>query len=163
MLIRISGGIQGIKEYLENGQKQGRDFSRDELDERVILAGDLEATDAVIQRMDNDGEKYLHVTIAFKEDEIDRETLAAVAREFESFAFAAYDQDEYSFYAEAHLPRVKSYTNEQTGEFIERKPHIHVVVPKTNLLSEQHLNPFGVVEQNEKFIDAFQEHINNND
>jgi hypothetical protein len=54
---------------------------------------------------------------------------------------------------------VKSYTNEQTGEFIERKPHIHVVVPKTNLLSEQHLNPFGVVEQNEKFIDAFQEHI----
>lgn len=161
MLIRISGGIQGIKEYLENGQKQGRDFSRDELDERVILAGDLEATDAVIQRMDNDGEKYLHVTIAFKEDEIDRETLAAVAREFESFAFAAYDQDEYSFYAEAHLPRVKSYTNEQTGEFIERKPHIHVVVPKTNLLSEQHLNPFGVVEQNEKFIDAFQEHINN--
>ncbi len=161
MLIRISGGIQGIKEYLENGQKQGRDFSRDELDERVILAGDLEATDAVIQRMDNDGEKYLHVTIAFKEDEIDRETLAAVAREFEYFAFAAYDQDEYSFCAEAHLPRVKSYTNEQTGEFIERKPHIHVVVPKTNLLSEQHLNPFGVVEQNEKFIDAFQEHINN--
>jgi hypothetical protein len=56
---------------------------------------------------------------------------------------------------------VKSYTNEQTGEFIERKPHIHVVVPKTNLLSEQHLNPFGVVEQNEKFIDAFQEHISN--
>jgi hypothetical protein len=71
MLIRISGGIQGIKEYLENGQKQGRDFSRDELDERVILAGDLEATDAVIQRMDNDGEKYLHVTIAFK-DEMNR-------------------------------------------------------------------------------------------
>ena len=160
MLIRISGGTQGIKEYLENGQKQGRNFSRDELDERVILAGNLDVTDAVIQQMDSDGEKYLHVTIAFKEDEIDRETLAVVAREFESFAFAAYDQDEYSFYAEAHLPRVKTYTNEKTGEFIERKPHIHVVVPKTNLLSERHLNPFGVVEQNEKFIDAFQEHIN---
>lgn len=161
MLTRISGGTQGIKEYLENGQKQGRDFSRDELDERVILSGDLEATDAIIQRMDNDGEKYLHVTIAFKEDEIDRETLTAVVREFESFTFAAYDQDEYSFYAEAHMPRVKSYTNEQSGEFIERKPHIHVVIPKTNLLSEQHLNPFGVVEQNERFIDSFQEHINN--
>ena len=161
MLIRISGGIEGIKDYLENGQKQGRDFSRDELDERVILAGDLEATDAIIQRMDNDGEKYLHVTIAFKEDDISRETLQAVAREFQAFAFSAYDQDEYSFYAEAHMPKIKSYTNEQTGEFVERKPHIHVVVPKTNLLSEQHLNPFGVVEQNEKFIDAFQEHINN--
>lgn len=161
MLIRIGGGIEGIKDYLEDGQKQGRDFSRDELDERVILAGDLEATDAIIQRMDNDGEKYLHITIAFKEDDISRETLQAVAREFESFAFSAYDQDEYSFYAEAHMPKIKSYTNEQTGEFVERKPHIHVVVPKTNLLSGQHLNPFGVVEQNEKFIDAFQEHINN--
>ena len=161
MLIRIGGGIEGIKDYLENGQKQGREFSRDELDERVILAGDLEATDAIIQRMDNDGEKYLHVTIAFKEDDISRETLQAVAREFEAFAFSAYDQDEYSFYAEAHMPKIKSYTNEQSGEFVERKPHIHVVVPKTNLLSEQHLNPFGVVEQNEKFIDAFQEHINN--
>ena len=161
MLIRISGGIEGIKEYLENGQKQGRALSRDELDERVILAGDLEATNAIIQRMDNSGDKYLHITIAFKEDDISRETLQAIAREFEDFAFSAYDQDEYSFYAEAHLPKIKSYANEKTGEFVERKPHMHMVVPKTNLLSEQHLNPFGVVEQNEKFIDAFQEHINN--
>ena len=161
MLIRISGGIQGIKEYLENGKKQGRDFSRDELDERVILAGDLEATDVVIRRMANDGEKYIHVTIAFKEDEIDRETMMAVAREFEEFAFVAYDKDEYSFYTEAHLPKIKSYTNERTGEFVERKPHIHCIIPKINLLSGQHLNPFGMVEQNEKFIDAFQEHGNN--
>ena len=134
MLIRISGGIQGIKEYLENGKKQGRDFSRDELDERVILAGDLEATDVVIRRMANDGEKYIHVTIAFKEDEIDRETMMAVAREFEEFAFVAYDKDEYSFYTEAHLPKIKSYTNERTGEFVERKPHIHCIIPKINLL-----------------------------
>ena len=161
MLIRISGGTDGIKEYLENGQKQGREFSRDELDERVILAGDLDAADAIIQSMDTDGEKYLHITIAFKEDEIDRATLEGIARDFEQFAFSAYEKDEYSFYAEAHMPKVKSYVNEQTGEFIERKPHIHIVVPKTNLLSEQHLNPFGVVEQNERFIDAFQEHVNN--
>lgn len=161
MLIRISGGTDGIKEYLENGQKQGREFSRDELDERVILAGDLDAANAIIQSMDTDGEKYLHITVAFKEDEIDRATLEGVARDFEQFAFSAYEKDEYSFYAEAHMPKVKSYVNEQTGEFIERKPHIHIVVPKTNLLSEQHLNPFGVVEQNERFIDAFQEHVNN--
>lgn len=161
MLIRISGGVDGIRDYLENGQKQGREFSRDDLDERVILAGDLETTDTIIQQMDNEGDRYLHITLAFKEDEIDREKLAALTREFENFAFAAYEPDEYSFYAEAHMPRVKSYTNKQTGEFVERKPHIHIVIPKKNLLSEQHLNPFGVVEHNEKFIDAFQEHINN--
>ena len=160
MLIKISGGSDGIKEYLENGQKQGRDFTRDELDERVILAGDLAATDSVIQSIDRDSERYLHITLAFKEDEIDRATLEGIARDFQEFAFSAHQADEYSFYAEAHLPKIKSYTHEQTGEFVERKPHIHIVVPKTNLVSGEHLNPFGLVEQNEKFIDAFQEHVN---
>ncbi|WP_434116197.1 hypothetical protein [Paraburkholderia caffeinilytica] len=42
MLIRISGHYDGIKEYLEKGQKQNREFSRDEMDERVILAGELD-------------------------------------------------------------------------------------------------------------------------
>jgi hypothetical protein len=161
MLIRISGGTDGIKKYLEEGQKQGRGFSRDELDERVVLAGDLEVTDSVIQSMDGDGERYLHITLAFKEDELDREKLAAVVRDFEAFAFSAYAKDEYSFYAEAHLPRIKSYNNARTGEFVERKPHIHIIVPKVNLLGAMHLNPFGVVLQNEQFIDAFQEHVNN--
>lgn len=161
MLIRISGGTSGIKEYLENGRKEGRELSRDELDERVILAGDLDTANQVILDMDTDGEKYLHITLAFKEDEIDRATLEGIADDFRQFAFSAYDPDEYSFYAEAHMPKVKSYTHEKTGEFVERKPHIHIVVPKQNLLSGQHLNPFGVVDKNERFIDAFQEHVNN--
>lgn len=161
MLTRISGGTSGIKEYLENGRKEGRQLSRDELDERVILAGDLNTTNQVILGMDTDGEKYLHITLAFREDEIDRATLEGIADDFRKFAFSAYEPDEYSFYAEAHMPKVKSYTDEKTGEFVERKPHIHIVVPKQNLLSGQHLNPFGVVDKNERFIDAFQEHVNN--
>lgn len=161
MLTRISGGTAGIKEYLEKGRKEGRDLSRDELDERVILDGDLDTTNEIILAMDGEGEKYLHITIALKEDEIDRSTLDNIVGDFKEFAFSAYEPDEYSFYAEAHMPKVKSYTHAQTGEFVERKPHIHIVIPKTNLLSGQHLNPFGVVEQNERFIDAFQEHANN--
>lgn len=161
MLIRISGGTEGIKKYLEEGQKQGRGFSRDELDERLVLAGDLDLTDAVIRSMEGDGERYLHITLAFKEDEVGRETLAAVVQDFERFAFSAFGKDEYSFYAEAHLPKIKSYNNARTGEFVERKPHIHIVVPKVNLLSAMHLNPFGVIQQNERFIDAFQEYVNN--
>jgi hypothetical protein len=160
MLIRVTGGREGIREYLENGKKQGRGFDRDELDERVILRGDLAITDAIISGMTGSGDKYLHVTASFKEDEISREVLEAFAVDFEEFAFAAFDGDEYDYYVEAHLPKIKSEIDEQTGRFFERKPHIHIVIPKTNLLSGQYLSPFGRFEQNERFVFAFQEWFN---
>ena len=56
MLIRPNGGRDGIKKYLEEGQKEGRSYTRDELDERVILSGILEETDRIIQSMDKRGE-----------------------------------------------------------------------------------------------------------
>jgi len=161
MLIRIRGGKEGIKEYLENGHKQGREFTRDELDERVILAGDLDFTDLLINDLDTDAEKYLHITLSFKEDLVSRDVMENIVRDFEEFSFAAFGRDEYNFYAEAHLPKIKSYINQKTGETVERKPHIHFVIPKINLLSGGSLNPFGLVEHNERFIDAFQEHVNN--
>lgn len=161
MLTRVSGGHSGIKEYLELGHKQGREFSRDELDERVILAGDLEFTQQIIDGIEIDGERYLHITLSFKEDEIPNETLRAIAEDFRKFMFSAYKDDEYNFYAEAHLPKIKSYEHQTTGEIVERKPHIHIVVPKTNLRSGGSLNPFGLVEWSERHIDAAQEHINN--
>lgn len=160
MLIRVRGGEDGIREYLEEGRKDGRDYSRDELDERVILAGDLKLTDAIINGMDKQGERYLHITLAFKEDEISPERLKEITDEFQKFALTAYEAEEFNFYAEAHLPKLKSYTNQQTGEFIERKPHIHIVIPELNLLSQRNLNPFGKVEQQTKFLEAFQEHTN---
>jgi len=160
MLIRVSGADSGIEDYLENGQKQGRDNSRDELDERIILDGDLDSIRAINESIGNHGEKYLHITLAFKEDELSRETLEAITQDFKAFAFSAYGPDEYGFYAEAHVPRIKSYINSQNGGFVERKPHIHIVIPEKNLLSGTNLNPFGRVEQQTKFIDAFQELTN---
>ncbi len=160
MLIRITGGSEGIAEYLVSGQKQDRELSRDELDERVILDGDLELTDIIIKGMEKEGERYLHITLAFKEDTLDQEALRAITSDFKQFAMSAYDEDEFNFYAEAHLPKIKSYTNRQTGELVERKPHIHIVIPEQNLLSGQNLNPFGRVEQQIKFLEAFQEHAN---
>lgn len=161
MLTRISGGREGIKEYLENGHKQGREFSRDELDERVILAGDLDFTNQIIQGIEIEGERYLHITLAFKEDDIPNGTLRAIAEDFRKFMFSAYKDDEYNFYAEAHLPKIKSYEHQTTGEIVERKPHIHIVVPKINLRTGGSLNPLGLVERSERHIDAAQEHINN--
>lgn len=162
MLIRPSGRHDGVKEYLEEGQKLGREHTRDELDERVVLAGDLDLTNAVIQAIDAPPkvERYLSITLSFKEDHVDRETLLQIARDFEAFALHAYRPDEYCFYAEAHLPRIKSYVDKSTGELVERKPHIHIVIPKHNLISGQALRPFGFEKHNLHFIDAFQEHTN---
>lgn len=161
MLIRVSGGEEGIKEYLEEGHKQGREFSRDELDERVILAGDLDFTHEIINRMERGHDRYLHITLSFKEDEIQEETLRDIAEDFRKFMFSAYQDDEYNFYAEAHLPKIKSYEHQRTGETVERKPHIHIVVPKINLRSGGALNPVGLLERSERHFDACQEHINN--
>lgn len=160
MLIRITGGTEGIAEYLQSGQKSDREFTRDELDERVIIDGDLELTDTIIKGMEKEGERYLHITLAFKEDALDPEVMRGVVADFKQFSMSAYDADEFNFYAEAHLPKLKSYTNRQTGEMVERKPHIHIVIPEQNLLSGQNLNPFGRVEQQTKFLEAFQEHAN---
>lgn len=161
MLIRIRHYREGVKEYLEKGQKQGREFTRDEMDERVILAGDLDLTDALIRSMEStEGSRYMTVTLSFKEDELPREVLADVVRDFEAFMFAAYRPDEYNYYAEAHVPRLKSYPDQKTGDLVERKVHIHVVVPALNLLNGLRLAPFGKVEQQIRFLEAFQEHVN---
>lgn len=161
MLIRIRHYREGVKEYLEKGQKQDREFTRDEMDERVVLAGDLDLTDALIQSMDStDASRYMNVTLSFKEDELPREVLAEIVRDFEAFMFAAYRPDEYNFYAEAHVPRLKSYPDRKTGDLVERKVHIHVVVPALNRLTGRRLDPFGKVDQQTRFLEAFQEHVN---
>jgi hypothetical protein len=158
----VYGAHDGVKQYLEEGRKAGRELGRDELDERIVLAGDLDLTDSIIQSIDAapNVDRYLSITLSFKEDHVDVETLRAVVRDFERFAMHAYRPDEYCFYAEAHLPRVKSYLDEKTGELVERKPHIHIVIPKTNLISGQALRPFGFDKYNLDYIDAFQEHTN---
>ncbi|OXJ06728.1 hypothetical protein, partial [Burkholderia sp. HI2500] len=162
MLIRISGHHDGVKQYLEDGRKVGREFSRDEMDERVVLDGDLDLTESIYRMIDAapNVDRYLTITLSFKEDHIDRETLDAITREFKAFVFAAYRPDELNFYAEAHLPRVKSYVDEKTGTLVERKPHIHVVIPKFNLISGHSARPFGFDKLNLDYIDAIQEHLN---
>lgn len=160
MIIRISGANGGLSEYLKTGRKQDRRRSRDELDERVILKGNLDLFDRCVDSMSTPGERYLHIVLSFKEDYLDINVQRAIVEDFKRFAFAAYNEQEYMLYAESHLPRVKSYINEATGEYVERKPHIHIGQPLTNLMSGQALNPFGLVVRNIEYIDDFQEYIN---
>ena len=160
MLIRASGGRSGIGDYLRNGIKNGREHTRDELDHRIVLEGDLETTELIINGMNPDAQRYLHITLSFKEDHVDNETMSNIVNEFKTFAMKAYNEEEYNFYAEAHIPKIKSVVDKKTKELIERKPHIHVVIPEYNLATYKRLEPFGLVELNTKYIDAFQEVVN---
>lgn len=161
MLIRVSGYNNGGKEYLEEGRKNGRELSRDELDERVILDGDLGLTQMVYQQIPNKGqERYATFTLSFREDEIPNETLLEITKEFKQFLMYAYEEDEYNFYAEAHLPKVKETIDKKTGEKVERKPHVHIFVPRKNLLTGKEMNPRGMFDSNVKYFEAFQEYIN---
>ncbi|WP_162916150.1 hypothetical protein [Burkholderia sp. PAMC 26561] len=131
------------------------------MDERVVLAGDLELTDSIIQSIDvaPNVDRYLSVTMSFKEDNVSRETLEAITEDFRKFVGVAYLPEEFNFYAEAHLPKVKSYLD-GAGALVERKPHIHIVIPKLNLISGGHLEALGFYKSNIQYIEAFQEHVN---
>ena len=160
MLIRVGGGNDGIGDYLRNGIKNGREHTRDELDHRIILEGNLNATELIIDNMDTDAERYLHITLSFKEDHVDNDVMSSIVTEFKTFAMQAYNEDEYDFYAETHVPKIKSLIDKKTKELIERKPHIHIVIPKINLQTGKRLDPFEIVEHNQAYIDAFQEIVN---
>lgn len=165
MIVEIGGGNSGIEEYLISGNKQGRLLSRDELDNRVVLSGDLELTSSILNSIEDKGQqKYLHITLSFRENEISEEVLQSITDDYKKLLFSAYSDDEYNFYAEAHLPKVKQVTDEKTGRLIERKPHIHIVIPEVNLLSGNKLLPTGYIDdkniKNIPYLDAIQEHIN---
>ena len=163
MIVRVGGGHGGIAEYLEYGMKHDRHHTRDELDQRVILEGDLAITNSLINSIDTKQpttERYLHITLAFKEDHVSTETLSEITQGFKSFAMSAYQSNEYDFYAEAHIPKIKSLEDKRTGEPVDRKPHIHIVIPKINLQTGKRLTPFEMIEIDKKYIDAFQEITN---
>lgn len=164
MIARFGGGNNGVAEYLENGRKAEREYTRDELDYRLVLDGDLAITNSVIQSIEDKGqERYLHITLSFHESEISKDTLEEISSDYKKLFMAAFDEQEYSFYAEAHLPKIKSVVNNKTGELVERKPHIHIVIPRTNLVTGKSMNPGGDLtnEKTQILLDAIQENINN--
>ncbi|MBR5941283.1 MAG: hypothetical protein IKZ88_08490 [Neisseriaceae bacterium] len=162
MIIRFGGGTSGIVEYLETGQKSGREYSRDELDKRVILSGEIRYLDEVLNQFpkDDESQHYIHITLSFKERKIDEETLRAIDKEFRQFVFAATGRDdEFYYYSEAHLPKIKRL-KDMNGDDYERFPHIHIVIPQYNLYTGKRDDPIGLHNPIIPYIDAFQEYIN---
>lgn len=166
MIVEISSGKGGFKLYLEHGQKIGRDQHRDQLDQRIALAGDLDVFEVATSVVVGDSYKYDHITLSFSEDHVSDEILQLAVTEFREHALAAWPQEDrhrIAFYAEAHRPRMLSYTNSETGDKVVRLTHIHIGLGKHDLLTGQAIAPLGFLghpSDNLKYIDAWQESFN---
>ncbi|WP_420170746.1 LPD7 domain-containing protein (plasmid) [Pseudomonas alloputida] len=161
MIIRYGGGNKGIKEYLEEGRKADRHMSRDELDRRVPIDGDLVVTQSVIDTIKDEGQdRYLHISMSFNEPGITEDDITRVYQQYREQLMTAYGDDEYNIYAEIHWPKVKESYNHKTQQMEPRFPHVHIVVPKKNVLTNRFLNPTGMHEKSVKYFDAIQEKLN---
>jgi hypothetical protein len=160
MLIRINEGSDGVVEYLIHGRKQGREYERDVIDQRIILDGNINMLDTVIRAMDvkQGSAKYKHITLGLAENNINEDQLQKITARFKELLLNAYDENEVCFYAEAHIPKLTHEPDYTTGIMKERLPHIHIVIPITNMLTNKYLNPLGYKDTT--YIDAIQEKIN---
>lgn len=166
MIVEVGGGKGGFKDYLENGIKAGRDFHRNELDQRVPLHGDLDVFEVATSLHPGEGRTYDHITLSFSERHVSDEMLQIAVNEFLDHALFAWpeeDRNRVPVYAEAHRPKLQSYVNKETGEDIERFVHIHIGIGRHDLLTGKAIEPLGYLGErtdNLKYIDAWQESFN---
>lgn len=90
-----------------------------------ILRGDADETIALIDANKNSW-KYTSLVISFTKEEFDDLLAEQVLDEFEKFAFANLDKNDYTFLAVLH----KDTDN----------PHIHIICPRQNLTTQTDLN-----------------------
>ncbi len=149
MIIRINNRKEGIVEYLKTGKRQDSPYTRDQKDKVISVTGDLDLVDKTIKYINSKKkykDAYQHITISFtwedfekfydeKYDAYDLDKIQQLVDEFMSLYLAGYDKNEYQYYAELHFPKIK-YENSK-----ERLPHIHIVLPLLNSISDTKLKP----------------------
>jgi hypothetical protein len=133
MLIRVTRRSSGLDYYLETGRKKGRELSRDELDLRVHLAGDINVFRSAVEFTNKTKkwkEHYFHITagLAIEDNDLSDETLRAIVRDFLGYYFCDYDIDDLILTAEAHRPKIQSEVDKTTGEINQRLLHFHIGV-----------------------------------
>lgn len=123
-----SGSGGGVGDYYLYGTNNDRNTK----DNRVVLSGNLNTLVKTIDIAHQIGykETYRNIVLSFNEDYIREKTLGFIAEDFRKQYLAGYKEDEYVFYAEAHLPKIKTKKDKDTdtGKIIYRKPHIHITV-----------------------------------
>ena len=156
MIVKISKGEKGIADYLKTGKKRDSKLTRDEKDDRLPLAGNLdliEISEKHQRKKKNKKYNYYHISLSFTSEEWSRlyesGNIDEFIMDFLKLTFPNHDIDELLFYAEAHLPIIKEEPyiprpegtlenkvlnkKHKNGEPLKREPHIHLIVSFENM------------------------------
>ena len=156
MIVKISKGEKGVADYLKTGKKRDSKLTRDEKDDRLPLAGNLdliEMSERHQSKKKNKKHNYYHISLSFTSEEWSRlyesGNIDEFIMDFLKLTFPNHDIDELLFYAEAHLPIIKEEPyiprpegalenrvlnkKHKNGEPLKREPHIHIIVSFENM------------------------------
>ena len=168
MIVKISKGEKGVADYLKTGKKRDSKLTRDEKDDRLPLAGNLdliEMSEKHQRKKKNKKYNYYHISLSFTSEEWSRlyesGNIDEFIMDFLKLTFPNHDIDELLFYAEAHLPIIKeepyiprpevapenSVLNKKhkNGEPLKREPHIHLIVSFENMKFTHSVKTGGVI------------------
>ena len=156
MIVKISKGEKGVADYLKTGKKRDSKLTRDEKDDRLPLAGNLdliEMSERHQSKKKNKKYNYYHISLSFTSEEWNKlyesGNIDDLIMDFLKLTFPNHDIDELLFYAEAHLPIIKEEPyiprpegalenrvlnkKHKNGEPLKREPHIHIIVSFENM------------------------------
>ena len=156
MIVKISKGEKGVADYLKTGKKRDSKLTRDEKDDRLPLAGNLdliEMSERHQSKKKNKKYNYYHISLSFTSEEWNKlyesGNIDELIMDFLRLTFPNHDIDELLFYAEAHLPIIKEEPyiprsegalenrtlnkKHKNGEPLKREPHIHLIVSFENM------------------------------
>ena len=168
MIVKISKGEKGVADYLKTGKKRDSKLTRDEKDDRLPLAGNLdliEMSERHQSKKKNKKHNYYHISLSFTSEEWSRlyesGNIDEFIMDFLKLTFPNHDIDELLFYAEAHLPIIKEEPyiprpegalenrvlnkKHKNGEPLKREPHIHLIVSFENMKFTHSVKTGGVI------------------
>ena len=168
MIAKISKGEKGIADYLKTGKKRDSKLTRDEKDDRLPLAGNLdliEMSEKHQSKKKNKKHNYYHISLSFTSEEWNKlyesGNIDELIIDFLRLTFPNHDIDELLFYVEAHLPIIKEEPyiprpegalenrtlnkKHKNGEPLKREPHIHLIVSFENMKFTHSVKTGGVI------------------
>jgi len=168
MIVKISKGEKGIADYLKTGKKRDSKLTRDEKDDRLPLAGNLDLIEMSEKhqiKKKNKKYNYYHISLSFTSEEWSRlyesGNIDEFIMDFLRLTFPNHDIDELLFYAEAHLPIIKEEPyiprpegalenrtlnkKHKNGEPLKREPHVHLIVSFENMKFTHSVKTGGVI------------------
>ena len=168
MIVKVSKGEKGVADYLKTGKKRDSKLTRDEKDDRLPLAGNLdliEMSEKHQGKKKNKKHNYYHISLSFTSEEWNKlyesGNIDELIMDFLRLTFPNHDIDELLFYAEAHLPIIKEEPyiprsegalenrtlnkKHKNGEPLKREPHIHLIVSFENMKFTHSVKTGGVI------------------